>query len=122
MRERRPGWAVCRAAIALVALYALTLRALLGSVAFSATLDPTHVLCAPDAQSGDGPSKPQNTHVHLPCCMVGSVFDAAAPPVPPSLVIVWPARQKTVVWRPEADVSPRAPPGVSANARAPPEV
>lgn len=106
----------------MVALYALALQSLLGGAAYGAASDPAHILCAAGAQGGEGPSKPHQAHAHPACCTLAQAF-APAPPVPASLVIVWPARQASAVtWRPEAAASPRAPPGVSASARGPPVV
>lgn len=127
MRARRPGRALCRAAIAVAALYALVLQAVLGGAAFAGPVDPAgdplHALCAPGAGSADAPSGQHGEHAHLPCCTAAHPPSLAAPPDLSSIAIVWPLRHAVaVVWRPEAAAAPRAPPGVVASARAPPVV
>ena len=121
MRVHRPSRAVCRAAVAVAALYALVLQALLGGLAVPAPIDPLHILCSADAGSGEGPSKPHPAHSHLPCCTVAHGPGTVGPPLPAPVAVIWPVgRAVAVIWRPEVVAAPRAPPGASASARAPP--
>ncbi len=123
MRASSPNRVGLRAAIAVVALYALALQALLGGMAMAAMLDPTNVICASTAGTDDGPSKPQPVHVHHLCCTSAHGLDAASPPLVPTTIVAWPQRHAVIVaWRPEVVAAPRAPPGVSPSARAPPVV
>ena len=121
MRVHRPSWAGCRVAVAVAALYALVLQAFLGSIAVTPTLDPAHVLCVADAGTGEGPSKPHPNHCQMLCCTVAHGLGTAEPSLPVAIDIVWPERKAVeATWRPEIVAAPRAPPGISASARAPP--
>ncbi|KQT93365.1 hypothetical protein ASG60_08345 [Methylobacterium sp. Leaf469] len=123
MRLRLPGWAACRVVIVVAALYALALQAFLGGASFAASGGPTHIICAPGSTSVEEPTKSPPLHKHLDCCLVAHAL--GAPVVPPAISasITWPVRKATtVVWRFEVTAYPRAPPGVSASARAPPIV
>ncbi len=118
---RLPNWPACRVVIAVAALYALALQALLGGVSIAASADPAHILCLQDAGSEDGADKSGATHGHPACCLVAHALNTPVVPPVASTVIAWPRRQAVVtVWRPEVVAAPRAPPGVSASARAPP--
>ncbi|PJI55997.1 hypothetical protein CTI14_00485 [Methylobacterium radiotolerans] len=113
---------VFRAAIAVVALYALALQAVLGSAGLTVLADPTHVICQPDIAIDDGPSKtPLSHHGHSKCCVVAHMAGCAAVPSIESVPVAWPKRQVVALnWRPEVLACPRGPPGARASARAPP--
>ncbi|WP_082470284.1 hypothetical protein [Methylobacterium sp. Leaf86] len=118
---RLPGWAACRAVIAIAALYALALQAFLGGASFAASGGPTHVICAQGAGSDGEPFKSSPPHKHLDCCLVAHALGAPVVPPATSSPIIWTVRQASVVvWRFEVAAYPRAPPGISASARAPP--
>lgn len=123
MRTRRPSWTVCRAVLAVAALYALALQAMLGGMPFLAAADPAHALCAPGAGTQDGPAKSHQGHA-LPCCTLAQLPVSASPPVLPAMPVLWPdSRTVPVRWAPaEVAALPRAPPGISASPRAPPVV
>ncbi|MGF3027855.1 hypothetical protein ACQVP2_34315 [Methylobacterium aquaticum] len=121
MRAHRSDLPVYRAVITLAALYALALQAILGGLVPTSLLGSDHVICAPNAGTGDGPFKPGPAHSHLPCCTFAHGHEATSPPLPVVVAIVWPTRRAaSVMWRPEIVAAPRAPPGISASARAPP--
>ncbi|WP_311276074.1 hypothetical protein [Methylobacterium sp. WCS2018Hpa-22] len=118
---RLPGWAACRAVIVMAALYALALQAFLGGASFAASGGPTHIICAQAMGSDGEPSKSPVPHKHLDCCLVAHVLGAPAIPPATSAQITWPVRKAdAIVWRFEVTAYPRAPPGISASARAPP--
>lgn len=122
MRMWRPDWRVCRAVIAVTALYALALQAVLGGMTGVRTLDPAHGLClqAPGAD-GTRPAEAPHHDDHRACCTTAQAMPTADIPVPAAVAVAWPARPATdVPGRPEIVAAPRAPPGVSAGARAPP--
>lgn len=125
MRGRLPGWSVCRAVIAVAALYALALQVVLGAAALAGTVGPdsglVHILCAPDAGEADGPEKPHPAH--LPCCQAAHALPSLDVPEPCHAIVAWPPeRIAPVVGRPEILALPRAPPGVRPSPRAPPVV
>lgn len=125
MRGRLPGWSVCRAVIAVAALYALALQVVLGAAALAGTAGPdgglVHVLCAPDASDPDAPAKPHPAH--LPCCQAAHVLPSLDVPEPGHALVAWPPdRIAPVAWRPEIVALPRAPPGTRPSPRAPPVV
>ncbi|MGF3027109.1 hypothetical protein ACQVP2_30365 [Methylobacterium aquaticum] len=124
MRTCLPSWPPGRVVIALAALYALALQALLGGMVSAGVPSASHIICLRDTgAAGQAPAKPAPVHGHMACCVVAHGMDAANPPMPISATIVWPVRHATaVIWRPEVVACPRAPPGVSASARAPPIV
>ncbi|GAB6970587.1 hypothetical protein JCM16408A_13350 [Methylobacterium phyllosphaerae] len=117
-----PRRRVFRAAIAVVALYALALQAALGGASLTVFLDPVHVICQPDVAIDNGLSKsPLSHHGHLKCCIVAHVAGSAAVPSMEAVPVAWPLRQAVAVtWRPEVLACPRGPPGARASARAPP--
>ena len=121
MRARPPAWSACRAVIAVAALYALALQAVLGGFVAAQPSDAIHALCLPEAAAGDPAKAP--VHAHQACC---TLAQTAAPPVPPLVAatgVVWPVRSTMrVAWRAEIVAAPRAPPGISPSARAPPVV
>lgn len=120
-RTRRTA---CRAVIAIAALYALALQALLASALVTVQPGVPHILCAPDTGSSAGdPARAPDGHSHLDCCTAAHGAGVSVLHVPDSTVITWPVRQIVgVSWRPEVTARPRAPPGVSASARAPPVI
>ncbi len=119
---RRPSWSVCRAVIAVAALYAVALQALFGGLIGLRMLDPAHTLCLQESDTGQnetGQTPP--LHHHLSCCTAAQIAPALDVPVLASAAIAWPARAVArTVWRPEIVAAPRAPPGISAGPRAPP--
>lgn len=125
MRGRLPGWSVCRAVIALAALYALALQVVLGAASLAGSLGPqdglVHILCAPDAGEAGGPLKSHPGHGHLPCCQAAHALPSLDVPEPAHAIVAWPREQAApVAWRPEIVALPRAPPGTRPSARAPP--
>ena len=121
MRKRLPGWAAYRVVVTVAALYALVLQAFLGGASFAASGSSTHIICAQSTGSGGEPSKSPPLHNHLECCLVAHALGSPVVPPVASAPIAWPVRRAVVVvWRFEVVASPRAPPGVSASARAPP--
>ena len=122
MQRGRTSWRALRAAIAVAALYALALQAFLGGAV--ATVQPglPHILCAPDVGSSpDDPVKAPPVHHPLACCPAAHSLDALTIPVLGSAIVAWPVRRVVgASWRPEVVARPRAPPGISASARAPP--
>ncbi|BAU90018.1 hypothetical protein MPPM_1413 [Methylorubrum populi] len=118
---------MCRAVIAVAALYALALQVVLGAAALAGTVGPdgglVHILCAPDAGETNGASKPHPAHGHLPCCQAAHVLPSLDVPEPAHAVIVWPPKRIVrVAPRPEIGPLPRAPPGTRPSPRAPPVV
>jgi len=127
MRGRLPGWSVCRAVIAVAALYALALQLVLGAAALAGTAGPdnglVHILCAPDSGEAGGPSKPHPAHGHLPCCQAAHVLPSLDVPEPAHAAVIWPPQRIALVaWRAEIVALPRAPPGTRPSPRAPPVV
>lgn len=122
MRTRRPNWSLCRAVIAVAALYALALQALFGGLIGLRMLDPAHILCLQESGTGqDETGKAPPLHHHLACCTAAHAAPALDVPVLASAAIAWPFRTiARTAWRPEIVAAPRAPPGISAGARAPP--
>lgn len=124
MRGPQSDWTVCRAVIAMAALYALVLQTVLAGLVGVEQLDSAHVLCLQDADpSAPHPITPLPAHVHLSCCTAAHVavpFDA---PILAATAIVWHVRRAVIAaWPPEIAAQPRAPPDFSASARAPPVV
>jgi hypothetical protein len=120
MRRRLPQTVQSRAAIGLLALYALLLQAFLGyATPAEIGLGTGAVICAehPADASGGGTV---NKHVHS-CCTVGQAGALAVP----SLDLVasaWPAAPAVrVAWRPEAELPRTGPPQRDGTARGPPE-
>nr|WP_187371451.1 hypothetical protein [Methylobacterium oryzihabitans] len=113
---------VCRAVIAVAALYALALQAVLAGALVTIQPELAHVICAPDAGSSpDGSDKAPPVHSHLTCCTAAHSPQALTPPVLACVTLAWPRRDGVrVSWRPDIVARPRAPPGVVASARAPP--
>ncbi|TXN27509.1 hypothetical protein FV220_11125 [Methylobacterium sp. WL19] len=124
MCGNRLNWAACRAAVAVVALYALVLQGLLGGMAVGRSLDTAHILCLTDARfSQDGPVKAPPIHSQMSCCTAAHIAPSLDVPVLAASPIIWPFRHTArTSWRPEVVTRPRAPPGISASARAPPVV
>ncbi|GJE25379.1 hypothetical protein LKMONMHP_0216 [Methylobacterium organophilum] len=121
MRMRVPGWAACRAVIAVAALYALALHVVLGTAVFPASFGPAHILCAPEAGTPDAPDGKHPVHGHLPCCPSAQAGAGLVAPALAAQPVVWPVPAATrIAWRPETVALPRAPPRRPANARAPP--
>jgi hypothetical protein len=122
MFAQRPRWVVCRAVIAVAALYALALQAVLGGATPIGITGPAGVLCLQHVGAADdGQSKVPADHAHQTCCIAAHVAPSVVAPVIASATIVWPERRtERVDWRPEVVTAARAPPGVSAGARAPP--
>lgn len=118
-RTRRTA---CRAVIAVAALYALALQAILASALVAVQPGLPHILCAPDTASPAGdPAKAPSGHSHLDCCTAAHGSGASPVHVPESTLLTWAVRRTVgVSWRPEVTARPRAPPGISASARAPP--
>ena len=122
MRMWRPDWRVCRAVIAVTALYALALQAVLGGMTSVRTLDPAHGLClqAPGAD-GTRPAEAPHHDDHFSCCTAAQAMPTADVPVPADVAVAWSAPPAIdAPWRPVLAAAPRAPPGISAGARAPP--
>ncbi|TXN81566.1 hypothetical protein FV234_13010 [Methylobacterium sp. WL8] len=122
MRMWRPDWRVCRAVIAVTALYALALQAVLGGMTTVRTFDPAHALCLQDAGAdGRGPEHAPHHADHLACCTAAQAMPTADMPVPADVAVAWSAPPAVdAPWRPVLAAAPRAPPGISAGARAPP--
>lgn len=124
MCAHRPSLVACRAAVAVAALYALALQLLFTGAAFVGIPDQAHILCAPEAGlAADNPLKAPPAHNHLACCTAAQDLLGGSPPLLTSIAVVWPPRRDSIVgWRPEVVANPRAPPGISTSARAPPVV
>ena len=118
----RPDWRVCRAVIAVTALYALALQAVLGGMTGIRTLDPAHALCLQESgPGGHGPENAPHHGDHLACCTAAQAMPTADVPGPAAISVAWSAPPAVdAPWRPVLAAAPRAPPRVSAGARAPP--
>ncbi|UYW31264.1 hypothetical protein OKB92_20055 [Methylorubrum extorquens] len=108
-----------RAAIAVAALYALTLQAVLGGASLAVSRDPAHVLCQQDTGGSEGPFKARPSHGHPDCCLVAHILAAAVPSFEAAPVVWLPRETVAVTWRPEVLALPRGPPGAGPSARAP---
>lgn len=109
-----------RGLTAVVALYALVLQALLGSIAALPVVGAPGLLCAAPGEAapdGQSPAIP----VHAACCHAAGHALSAAPP--PALARS-PARNEPEAtapgWRGRPRLAARAPPFLIASARAPP--
>lgn len=124
MRVGPPGLAICRAVIAVAALYALALQAILGGAMSAGITGQVGAICLQNAGAPEeGPAKTPPGQAHLVCCTAAHVTPSVVVPVFASTVIVWPFRRVVrIAWRPEVVTVPRAPPGAVASARAPPVV
>ncbi|MCJ2078452.1 hypothetical protein MKK70_13190 [Methylobacterium sp. E-041] len=118
----RPDWRVCRAVIAVTALYALALQAVLGGMTGVRTLDPAHALCLQESGAdGQGPADAPHHGDHLACCTAAQAMPMADVPVPAAVAVARSAPPAVdVPWRPVLAAAARAPPGIGAGARAPP--
>ncbi|WP_264048052.1 hypothetical protein [Methylobacterium flocculans] len=123
MRITRSDLAACRAVIAVAALYALALQSVLGGMVGVRAMGPAHILCLQDAEASGSRPDSAPVHVHRACCTAAQVVAPLDAPALDAAAIVWPVpRAVTVSWRPEIVATPRAPPGISPAARAPPVV
>jgi hypothetical protein len=120
MRWRLHQTVRSRAAIGLLALYALLLQAFLGyATPAEAILGTGAVICAehPADASGGGTV---NKHIH-PCCTVVQAGALALPSLEPA-ASAWPsAPMVRLAWRPEAELPKTGPPQRGGTARGPPE-
>lgn len=103
MRTAAPSWSVCRAVIAVAALYALVLQVFLGGLQGADTLNAAHALCMQNTGStGEGPAQAPPPHQHLACCTAAHVAPNLDAPGAVMATIVWPVRRAIIVlWRPE---------------------
>ena len=122
MRMWRPDWRVCRAVIAVTALYALALQAVLGGMTSVRTVDPAHALCLQEAGAdGHGPENAPHPGDHGACCTAAQAMPTADLPAPATVAVAWSAPPSVdAPWHPVLAAAARAPPGISAGARAPP--
>ena len=117
----RGGASAWRLLTAVLALYALVLTSMLGTLA--GLLAPAHgeVICQVQDESAPADPQPGKACQHAACCTVASVAAAVEPPSASATAIVWPPRRVTrLVWRMDGDAAARAPPGTIASPRAPP--
>jgi hypothetical protein len=117
-----PTWVQCRAAIGVVALYALMLQPFLAAASPVAAPDPFGVICAAD-HGADAPSGDTASHHVHQCCTAAHIGGMAPPPDRIVGTITWPARSvSTIPWRYEAWIASTGPPTYASSARGPPLV
>jgi len=115
--DRRVGPAL-RAAIAVLALYALLLQAFLGGLMpLPKTIDG---LCAQHSDGSAVPGAPL-PHGHGDCCTAAQATGPALPPRPAAIGVRWAvATNRHSAWPFTDSVGARAPPGTIASPRGPP--
>lgn len=117
LSDRRVGPAL-RAAVALLALYALLLQAFLGGL--MPVPAATDGLCAQHADAS-APSGAPVPHDHGDCCTAAQATGPALPPRAPSVGFRWVATADLrPAWPLNRSVGARAPPGTIASPRGPP--
>jgi len=112
--------AVLRAAIAVVAVYALVLNALFSaSVAFIPSSIADVSICGHDGAAPDQPDLPRPAHDE-PCCVAACAMSAAILPPDKSDIFIWSSRIGEVVASRVAAFAPSPPPNSQASPRGPP--
>jgi hypothetical protein len=120
MATRPNSKAALRAAIAVVAVYALVLNALFSaSVAFVPSSFAGVSICGHDGTASDQPDLPRPAHDE-PCCVAACGMTAAVLPPDASEIFVWSSRTGKVVTPLIAAFAPSPPPNSQASPRGPP--
>jgi hypothetical protein len=110
-----------RAAIAVVAVYALLLNALFSaSVPFVPSQFANASICGHDGTASDQPDLPHSTHGELCCIAACGMSAAVLPPDDFSDIVVWSLQTRAIINWEMAAFAPSSPPNSQASPRGPP--